>query len=364
MGTPLEVITNPPDLQNIQMISARQLLESLEVKRSELREHRWEIIEQICKARDMMEQYEAGEIGAFGNLDVGNFARLTTLDGEALVFLNDYSNGSRLATNDSENEMPTQDGSRPGVSGEESDERFSDGADLTPSSSTQTSPADQSYADNHLQPSRLRGPGGTDRPDTRRLTGRKARSSVTSGRANSAMGQQYKQELPYRMPMGMHKLEEQLDGESLDTIMQDHKISGNQVLAGSGVMTRMPQQGPMHPFDGDLETHPGARDMMQILPNGPCHHGPSVQPWLGMMPDMGPEPPDHVFGIHPHLTTQPHELGHPYAYQCTREMGNRIEGVLPLMGTMHYHDFNSMNSDMMSQHGVNLNMTPGAFYGL
>jgi hypothetical protein len=65
MGTPLEVIMNPPDPQNIQMVSAQQLLESLEVKRSELREDRWEIIEQICKARDMMEQYEAGEIGVF-----------------------------------------------------------------------------------------------------------------------------------------------------------------------------------------------------------------------------------------------------------------------------------------------------------
>lgn len=63
MNTPLEVITNPPDAHNRQMVTASTLLECLEVKRSDLQEDRWEIIEQVCRARDMMEQYEASEIG-------------------------------------------------------------------------------------------------------------------------------------------------------------------------------------------------------------------------------------------------------------------------------------------------------------
>ncbi len=63
MGTPLTVITNPPDPHNPQLVFAQELLDSLEVKRGELTEERWEIVEQICRARQMMEQYQSGEIG-------------------------------------------------------------------------------------------------------------------------------------------------------------------------------------------------------------------------------------------------------------------------------------------------------------
>lgn len=62
--TPQAVITNPPsDPLHQQRVTARQLSECLETKRSELREDRWEIIQQIIKAREMQEQYEDGEIG-------------------------------------------------------------------------------------------------------------------------------------------------------------------------------------------------------------------------------------------------------------------------------------------------------------
>lgn len=63
LGTPQPIITNPPDPQHQQTVTAADLLECLEVKRDELREDRWEILEQITRARQMMEQYEAGEIG-------------------------------------------------------------------------------------------------------------------------------------------------------------------------------------------------------------------------------------------------------------------------------------------------------------
>lgn len=63
MGTPQPIITNPSDSQNLQTVTAGDLLECLELKRDELREDRWEILEQITRARQMMEQYEAGEIG-------------------------------------------------------------------------------------------------------------------------------------------------------------------------------------------------------------------------------------------------------------------------------------------------------------
>lgn len=64
MATPQPVITNPPsDAHNMQFVTAQDLFECLETKRSELREDRWEIIQQIIRAREMQEQYEAGEIG-------------------------------------------------------------------------------------------------------------------------------------------------------------------------------------------------------------------------------------------------------------------------------------------------------------
>jgi vacuolar-type H+-ATPase subunit D/Vma8 len=65
MGTPLEVITNPPDPRHRQLVTAKELLNSLEVKRGELTEERWEIVQQICRVREMMEQCEAGEMGEF-----------------------------------------------------------------------------------------------------------------------------------------------------------------------------------------------------------------------------------------------------------------------------------------------------------
>ena len=65
MSTPLEVITNPPDPHNRQYVTAANLLKCLESKRSDsnVKEGVWEVIEQVCRARDLMEQYEAGEIG-------------------------------------------------------------------------------------------------------------------------------------------------------------------------------------------------------------------------------------------------------------------------------------------------------------
>jgi len=68
MNTPQLVITNPPDRGIPQLVTARDLLECLEEKRKELLEDKWEIIENIIKAREKMEQFEADEIGKCRNL--------------------------------------------------------------------------------------------------------------------------------------------------------------------------------------------------------------------------------------------------------------------------------------------------------
>lgn len=62
-STPLEVITNPPDPHNTHFVTAADLLDCLDSRKPDLKEGVWDIIEQVCRARDLMEQYEAGEIG-------------------------------------------------------------------------------------------------------------------------------------------------------------------------------------------------------------------------------------------------------------------------------------------------------------
>ncbi|KAK4946209.1 hypothetical protein LTR10_014721 [Elasticomyces elasticus] len=380
MNTPLEVITNPPETHSRQMVTASALLECLEVKRSDptIQEDRWEIIEQVCRARDMMEQYEAGEI-----------------DGDALVFLSDYSNGIRLMSNDSDTEVGSvQEGRQESEDGE-----LSGDGELTPTSSTMhDSPPDRSYVEGRVQDERLRRLVPTESSTdaaARRSNGRRSRASAgaSGARASSSMGSRRAQELPCRTSGPARKAE---GGAS----SAQHTIGGRRSSANyqtpktdlSVMMTsRLPTQQQLSlttlgRSEYDAHTNgSGTRDMMEHMlsySNGACLPPPHSVGW-GM---MGPDPPDHVFGIHPHMTTQPPESAMAYFGQAAapphhpqsqhQEMMGRVEGGMTLMDPMQYHDINvgghqhvlplrvmdASHQGTMSQPDINMDLSQGPFY--
>jgi hypothetical protein len=63
MNTPQPIILNPADPGNQLVVTARDLADCLEEKRGELKEGPWEIVQQVIRTREMMEQFESGEIG-------------------------------------------------------------------------------------------------------------------------------------------------------------------------------------------------------------------------------------------------------------------------------------------------------------
>jgi hypothetical protein len=140
-------------------------------------------------------------------------------------------------------------------------------------------------------------------------------------------------------------------------------------------------------------THTGAgtRDLMQHMlsyANGACLPPSANSLGWGMMPNMGPEPPDHIFGIHPHMTTQPPEAGMAYFGQAAHQPAqpqpqhqqsqhhHLSENGMGLMDPMQYHDINVTASQrvlpvrgmgcshqgMMAQPDINMDLSQGPFY--
>lgn len=63
MNTPQPIIQNPADPDNQLVVTARDLADCLEEKRGELKEGPWEIVQQVIRTREAMEQFKSGEIG-------------------------------------------------------------------------------------------------------------------------------------------------------------------------------------------------------------------------------------------------------------------------------------------------------------
>ncbi|KAJ9494717.1 hypothetical protein LTR99_001780 [Exophiala xenobiotica] len=371
MSTPLEVITNPPDPHNRQLVTAANLLKCLESKRSDsnVKEGVWEIIEQVCRARDLMEQYEAGEI-----------------DGDALVFLNDYANGARLWSNDSDDDLPEQALSVPGASrradsghASEEEEEHCGEVVFTPTSSSQGSPTDRSHADTKPRMPRRRGTGVAESSSARQPKGRRSsRPPVSTGRSALSAGPQPALELPYRLPVGMRKPESQADNRPPDNLMNERRASVHATTGMSPMVPMMAQQLPQKAFGCDYENHMGATDMLDMFSYAEsCPPPHSSQPWLGMMPNMGPEPPEHLFGFHPHMVTQPPESALSYFGQAAQEAENRVCASGPLIDHSQYPGFDGApqfalplrimdpyQQGMMSPVDVKMEMTPAEFYAL
>jgi hypothetical protein len=262
---------------------------------------------------------------------------------------------------------------------EDSEDEFGEAGALTPTSSTTTSPAGQTFVDVRVGSSRLPSSVAGESSIPGRLNPRRSRSCLNSGHATSStMPSQLAHELPYRLLTGMPKFEGQMDGGiPADVAMPEHRDSLHQAAEESALAARMGQQVPSNVYERDLEAHFGARDMMHVLPSydGPCHHGGgAAHAWMGMMPNMGPEPPDHVFGIHPRMTTAHQDLGNSLFGSPADEMGN--QPGLPLMGGMHYHDFGDSHRQALpfrgmdtSHHGMlppddGMNLGTGAYFQL
>lgn len=320
-------------------------------------------------------------------------------DGDALVFLSDYSNGIRLSSNDSDAEAPpAQEGRQVSEDGELSGE-----GEMTPTSSTtHDSPTDRSYVEG---PPRLQGSvtaESSGAPAARRIKARRSRTSGSSvARAASSLGSQHVLELPYRMPGGVRKPDPQ--ASMVENMMGEQSGRRGSVTYQAqaptpdlSVMmsTRMPPQQQLNLSSlerGDYDaahTGAGTRELMQHMlsyTNGACLPPSANSLGWGMMPNMGPEPPDHIFGIHPHMTTQPPELGMAYFGQAAQQPQHQpqpqqsqhhlSENGIALMDPMHYHDINAASQrvlpvrvmdgshqGMMGQLDINMDLNQGPYF--
>ncbi|KIW38400.1 hypothetical protein, variant 2 [Exophiala oligosperma] len=420
-STPLEVITNPPDPHNTHFVTAADLLDCLDSRKPDLKEGVWDIIEQVCRARDLMEQYEAGEI-----------------DGDALVFLNNYAHTARSSYTDVDGEDPERGFSlslqstilKTELVDESTEEDLQQRNDevvvFTPSSSTHGSPLDQMHSqslDSKPPKYRKRGTGSTtvvtESSSSVRRSGGVRRSSkpsapTCSGRSNtsSSMSARMIQELPYRSPSTLRKPDGSGQGEDMtkdritlttgdrrinarhSTTMIVSQPTAAQVMTQTMLATKgcgqqdneggQQQQPEMNNMMHDMmssyiDTCPRQPPQMGMLPQQQC------QPWMAMMPNMGPEPPDRVFGFHPHMmaaaaTARAPESALAYFGQTNDMDDNSLDGGggggggMLLMDTMQpYHDFQDQHggtlmsvADMYHQQGiaqpVAVDMTSTDFY--
>lgn len=295
--------------------------------------------------------------------------RLTHADGETLVFLSDYSDGSRLTPHDSEPEVLGQDGPGQGISSDASEE-VGDESELTPVSSTRPSPTEQVPLEGRLHYHRVRSLGGAEGSNGRRPAPRRPRPSITGTRTASSIAPRAAQEFSTEMTMALP------NGAGSDTIIHDPRASVGQGHAGSMMMVRMSPQLSTNSFDQELDNSSRPREMMHVLP----HHGNrqnslTMQPWMGMMPDIGPDAAEHLFGVSSHMATQPQDLGHPYFGHPSHEMGGPVPNGL--ISPIHFQDFgdggrrnlpvrhmDTQSAGMMPPPELNMDMMSGPFYPL
>ncbi|KAJ9603753.1 hypothetical protein H2200_011939 [Cladophialophora chaetospira] len=339
--TPQEVVTNPPaDDENRQFVYARDLLECLEPQRGvrDMTNERWETIQQIIRAREMQERYEADEI-----------------DGDTFIFLHDYSdsNSSRLATINSDDEEV--DETTPGGSSDGPEPAVEDGV-VTPDSSRE-SPADQPNMARSVPVSRIRRPADGLGFSDRRIATCRPRLSFNGGKTTPALpihtGHAFPTELVMTLENGMPQ------GDS-----------GMMPLVG------LHQQVPSHIY-GRLNGHTSPTEMLHV--SGPAGHPPGhtmhIPAWSGMMPDMGPDPPPEMFGVGQPMTTT--AMRHSYFGQETLDMTSDMQNGMhaTMVSPAHYHEFvdgrrhvlpfraaENQHPPMMPSDDVNMEMMAGHFY--
>ena len=350
MKTPQLVITNPPDPQNQQFVNARDLLECLEAKRGEpgLRQDRWEIIQQIISAREKQEQYERGEIGEILKYGQARSERLTSTDPDTLIFLRDYSDGSRRRATNSDDNEPETDGNVPS----DGSEGVGDDGDMSSGSSSHPSPTDQENMDGTVPVRRTRSSGDTILFDVRRFATCRPRPSFNAGSTTSGGFPRVGPTFSPKPRMGM----------------ESSMPHDNAMLPPGG----MHQQATSGVF-GCPEAYAGPGEMVHAGHTGHPALNLHVPTWTAMMPDMGPDPPPEMFGG-PSVMT-PHNMRH--AFFENFEMPGSTHSALPpaMISPMHYHNFVESSRralpfrggepgqpTLMSTQDVSIGMMAGHYY--
>lgn len=301
---------------------------------------------------------------------------LTLIDGDTLVFLNDYSDGSRLTPNESEGEVLVQEGPAPAATSDISD-AMTDGLgeepDLTPTSSTRMSPTDVVRREGSLQFNRLRGAEVGDGVNGRRLLNRRARPAMSGNRPPSTTiaprtAQDFVSNLAVSLPN---------DAVS-DATMHDSNTVVTQSHTGPLMMVRMPNQVHLNHFNHEADGHSGHGEMMHLLPHSNVRQSSlNYPPWTGMISDVAAEPPEHIFSIHPHMATQAQDLGNPYFPAIQHDTRTGIPAGLSVVSPVQYHNFtddtrrhlplrvlDTQHAGMMNLQDVNMDMMSAPFYGM
>lgn len=350
-------------------MTAADLLDCLESRKPDLKEGVWDIIEQVCRARDLMEQYEAGEIGKPKH-NLTQYAKLTMIDGDALVFLNNYAHTARSSYTDVDGEDPErgfllQSASLKTESADESDEEIpqrNGEVVFTPNSSTHGSPLDQIHSESKPSKYRKRGTVGTESSSARRSGMRRSsKPSASAVRSTSSIGVRLVQELPYRSPSAMRKPDSQGENMPKEHMTGDCRTNAHTTMNVSKQAPVVSQSLLTKGCEQDYEGQPPAMNMMHMMSYvETCPPPMDMQHWMGMMPNMGPEPPDRVFGFHPHMMARAPESALAYFGQAAQGMDDSLDGGgMLLMDTTQFHDFHdgpqhplSMSATDLYQQGI------------
>lgn len=289
------------------------------------------------------------------------------IDGENLVFLNDYSDRSTLAQVDSENELGSANGnghvaaSDDSIAGSLGDEHT-----LTPASSTLHSPAENLLVplDEQLLGSRPRRSAVKDKIRNRPTPRQQSRPSLKTSQLSPMMIPPGSQEMPIEMALGMGRFECNIDATMQDAMIGQPGVDMSHLhahnLMNYGIGQQLSTSISMVPdaFGQDINAsahdtvlfdHQSPHDMMHGFSHGmQGQDGLDYQPWLAMLSDMSPNPAPFMCGLHQHMQIQAQGPPHGYLDPTPAELVGGMHDSLSLMDpSASYQDLN---------HGLHLSL--------
>jgi hypothetical protein len=247
------------------------------------------------------------------------FFELTVSDGDALIFLCDYSDASasRLRMISSDDDEFDPEGVAPSVSSESS-EAVGDDFEQTPGSLT--SPTDQSTLDMSVAIKRTRSSADNSMFPGRRIATCRSRASFNGGQSMAALATRGEASFAPDLTMNM----------------ESGVTHGNPSLLP---LVGLHQQVPSNMF-GRIENHSNTAEMIHVAGNnGPPGTDLHVSSWSGIMPDMGPDPPAEMFGIPPNMT--PTSTRHAYFGQDGLDIASDMQSGMhhSLVSPIQYSGF-------------------------
>lgn len=289
------------------------------------------------------------------------------IDGENLVFLNDYSDRSTLAQVDSENELGSANGNvHVAASDDSTAGSLGDEHTLTPASSTLHSPAENLLVPvvEQLLGSRSRRSAVKDKTRNRPTAGQQSRPSLSTDQLSPIMIPPAPQEIPIDMALGMGRFECNMDATMQDAMIGEPGLDMSQLhahnLMNYGIGQQLPTGISMVPdaFGQDINAsahdlvlldHQSSHDMMHGFSHSmQGQDGLNYQPWLAMLSDMSPDPAPFMCGLHQHMQIQAQGPPHGYLDPLPTELVGGMHNSLSLMDpSASYQDLN---------HGLHLSL--------